>query len=44
VTATPDSTAVRVAPSRALHLEVDAPPPEFIDDLGLRLVGLDFEA
>lgn len=36
--ATPDSTAVRVALWRALHLEVDAPPPVFNDDLGLRLV------
>ena len=33
----PDSTAVRVALWRALHLEADAPPPVFDDALGLRL-------
>ena len=33
----PDSTAVRVALWRALHLEVDAPPPVFRDELGLKL-------
>lgn len=33
----PEITAVRVALWRALHLEVDAPPPVFQDDLGLRL-------
>lgn len=34
----PDNTAVRVALWRALHLEVDAPPPVLADDVGLRLV------
>ena len=33
----PDSTAVRVALWRALHLAVDAPPHVFTDDIGLRL-------
>jgi methyltransferase (TIGR00027 family) len=33
----PDSTAVRVALWRALHLEVDDAPPVFVDDIGLRL-------
>ncbi|WP_306600326.1 class I SAM-dependent methyltransferase [Geothrix sp. 21YS21S-2] len=33
----PDSTAVRVALWRALHLEVDAPPHVLEDDLGLKL-------
>jgi methyltransferase (TIGR00027 family) len=33
----PDSTAVRVALWRALHLEVDAPPHIFEDAVGLRL-------
>jgi len=33
----PDSTAVRVALWRALHLEVDAPPPVIEDAVGLRL-------
>lgn len=35
--AAPDSTAVRVALWRALHLEVDGPPPVFRDELGLKL-------
>jgi methyltransferase (TIGR00027 family) len=35
--AVPDSTAVRVALWRALHLEVDDPPFVFEDALGLRL-------
>ena len=34
---TPDSTAVRVALWRALHLQVDAPPHVFEDEIGLRL-------
>jgi methyltransferase (TIGR00027 family) len=34
----PDNTAVRVALWRALHLEADAPPHVFVDDVGLRLV------
>ncbi|WP_255407906.1 MULTISPECIES: class I SAM-dependent methyltransferase [Amycolatopsis] len=33
----PDHTAVRVALWRAMHLDVDAPPPVFRDDIGLRL-------
>ncbi len=32
-----DSTAVRVALWRALHLEVDSPPPVLEDEIGLRL-------
>ena len=35
--AEPDSTAVRTALWRALHLEVDAPPHVLVDDLALRL-------
>ncbi len=34
----PDSTAVRVALWRALHLETDPPPHVFEDKIGLRLV------
>jgi methyltransferase (TIGR00027 family) len=37
----PDSTAVRVALWRALHLEVDAPPHVFVDDVGVRLAAPD---
>ena len=33
----PDNTAVRVALWRALHLEVDGPPPVIEDRVGLRL-------
>lgn len=33
----PDSTAVRVALWRALHLEADAPPAVFRDEVGLAL-------
>ncbi len=33
----PDSTAVRVALWRALHVEVDALPHVFVDEVGLRL-------
>ncbi|PWT86331.1 MAG: SAM-dependent methyltransferase [Proteobacteria bacterium] len=36
-TESPDSTAVRVALWRAMHVEVDAPPHVFHDKLGLRL-------
>ena len=36
-TTTPDSTAIRTALWRAIHLEVDAPPHVFSDDIGLRL-------
>lgn len=39
--ASPDSTAVRVALWRALHLLVDAPPFVFEDNLGLRLAAPD---
>ncbi|MEV7096739.1 class I SAM-dependent methyltransferase [Amycolatopsis sp. NPDC051045] len=35
--AAPDSTAVRTALWRALHVEVDPPPHVFTDELGLRL-------
>lgn len=35
--AAPDSTAVRVALWRALHVEVDAPPHVFEDEIGLQL-------
>lgn len=33
----PDNTAVRTALWRALHLEVDMPPPVFEDEVGLKL-------
>ncbi len=33
----PDSTAVRVALWRALHVELDPPPHVLVDDVGLRL-------
>jgi methyltransferase (TIGR00027 family) len=39
--ATPDSTAVRVALWRAMHLEVDQPPHIFHDDIGLKLIAPD---
>src|SRR3981189_2258193 len=39
--ATPDSTAVRVALWRALHLEVDPPPHVLEDKIGLKLVAPD---
>jgi methyltransferase (TIGR00027 family) len=39
--ATPDSTAVRVALWRALHLEVDPPPHVLEDEIGLRLAAPD---
>ena len=35
--AAPDSTAVRVALWRALHVQVDPPPHVLVDDIGLRL-------
>jgi methyltransferase (TIGR00027 family) len=35
--AEPESTAVRVALWRALHLLVDSPPHVFVDDVGLKL-------
>jgi methyltransferase (TIGR00027 family) len=40
-TATPDSTAVRVALWRALHVRHDPPPHVFEDEIGLRLVAPD---
>ena len=39
--ATPDSTAVRVALWRALHLEVDPPPHVLEDEIGLKLAAPD---
>ncbi len=39
--AEPDSTAVRVALWRAMHVLVDAPPHVLVDELGLRLVAPD---
>jgi methyltransferase (TIGR00027 family) len=39
--ATPDSTAVRVALWRALHVEVDPPPHVIEDEIGLRLAAPD---
>lgn len=36
--AEPENTAVRVALWRALHLEIDAPPHVFVDEIGLKLV------
>jgi methyltransferase (TIGR00027 family) len=36
-TEAPDSTAVRVALWRALHVEIDAPPHVFEDEIGLQL-------
>lgn len=40
-TAAPDSTAVRVALWRALHVEVDPPPHVLEDEIGLRLAAPD---
>ncbi|ADP84616.1 class I SAM-dependent methyltransferase [Pseudofrankia inefficax] len=37
----PESTAVRVALWRALHVQADAAPHVFVDEVGLRLVGPD---
>src|SRR5437016_13827622 len=37
----PDSTAVRVALWRALHVEVDPPPHVFEDEVGLQLAAPD---
>jgi methyltransferase (TIGR00027 family) len=39
--AVPDSTAVRVALWRALHVEIDPPPHVFEDRLGIKLVAPD---
>jgi len=40
-TPAPDSTAVRVALWRALHMQIDPPPHIFADTAGLQLVGPD---
>lgn len=40
-TTTPDSTAVRVALWRALHVQVDAPPHVLEDEVGLKLAAPD---
>jgi methyltransferase (TIGR00027 family) len=40
-TAAADSTAVRVALWRAMHVQVDPPPPVFEDEIGLRLAAPD---
>jgi methyltransferase (TIGR00027 family) len=40
-TEAPDSTAVRVALWRALHVEIDAPPHVFEDEVGLQLADPD---
>jgi O-methyltransferase involved in polyketide biosynthesis len=40
-TAAPDSTAVRIALWRAMHVQVDAPPHVFEDEIGLQLVAPD---
>jgi hypothetical protein len=37
----PDSTAVRVALWRALHVQVDPPPHVLEDEIGLKLAGPD---
>jgi methyltransferase (TIGR00027 family) len=37
----PESTAVRVALWRALHVHIDPPPHVFVDEVGLRLVAPD---
>src|SRR5437879_7410416 len=39
--ATPDSTAVRVALWRAMHVQVDPPPHVLEDEIGLKLVAPD---
>jgi methyltransferase (TIGR00027 family) len=40
-TAAPDSTAVRVALWRAMHVQVDPPPHVIVDEIGLALVAPD---
>jgi hypothetical protein len=42
-TAAPDSTAVRGALWRALHVQIDPPPHILEDDIGLRLVASAWE-
>jgi len=39
--AEPENTAVRVALWRAMHVQVDAPPHVFVDEVGLSLVAPD---
>jgi hypothetical protein len=39
-TLAPDSTAVRVALWRAMHLQVDPPPHVIEDEIGLRLASV----
>ncbi|HEY6805633.1 MAG TPA: class I SAM-dependent methyltransferase [Pyrinomonadaceae bacterium] len=39
--ATPDNTAIRTALWRALHLDVDAPPPVFADNVGMKIAAPD---
>ena len=39
--AAPDNTAVRVALWRALHVEADAPPHVFVDEVGLKIAAPD---
>lgn len=40
-TAVPDSTAVRVALWRAMHVQIDSPPHVLSDEIGLRLIAPD---
>jgi methyltransferase (TIGR00027 family) len=40
-TAAPDSTAVRVALWRAMHVQIDSPPHVFEDEIGLKLAAPD---
>jgi hypothetical protein len=40
-TAAPDSTAVRVALWRAMHVHVDPPPHVLEDEIGLKLAAPD---
>src|SRR5438034_5950040 len=40
-TAAPDSTALRVALWRAMHVQVDSPPHVLEDEIGLRLAAPD---
>src|SRR5882757_8272708 len=40
-TAAPDSTAVRVALWRAMHVQVDAPPHVLEDEIGLQIAAPD---
>jgi methyltransferase (TIGR00027 family) len=42
-TEAPDNTAVRVALWRALHVEIDAPPHVFEDEIGLQLAAPDVD-